>query len=81
MPKELYKLLWQTIQQGNVFSGIIKNKAKDGTHYWVDATIVPMKNEKGVITKFVGARYHIKDDDLGIALYNKQADRLKWPRL
>ncbi len=42
MPKELFKLFWETIKAGKVFRGIIKNKAKDGGHYWVDATIVPM---------------------------------------
>ena len=81
MPKELFKLFWQTIQKGEVFKGIIKNKAKDGSHYWVDATVVPVKNEKGNILKYVGARYHITDDDIAKTMYNKQAKKLKLPEL
>lgn len=81
MPKELFKLFWEVIQQGNVFKGIVKNKAKDGTPYWVDATIVPIKDETGRIIKYTGARYHIKDEKLALMLYNKQADHFNWPRL
>lgn len=81
MPKELFKLFWKTIQSGEVFRGIVKNKAKDGTHYWVDATIVPVKNSNGDIIKYVGSRYHIADDALGLALYNKQAEKFGWPKL
>jgi len=81
MPKELFRLFWATIKHGEVFSGIVKNQAKDGSHYWVDATIVPMKNKEGEIIKYVGSRYHIKDDTLAIALYNQQAKKLGWPLL
>lgn len=80
MPKELFKLLWDTIKSGNNFSGIIKNKAKDGTHYWVDAMVVPIM-ENGVFKKYVSARYHIKDEKMALELYNQQADRLGLPRL
>ena len=48
MPKELFKLFWQTIQRGEVFKGIVKNKAKDGSPYWVDATIVPILTAEGL---------------------------------
>jgi methyl-accepting chemotaxis protein len=79
MPKELFKIFWQTIKAGQVFKGIIKNRAKDGTHYWVDATIVPVKDEAGKVVQYIGARYHITDDALALALYNKQAEALKLP--
>jgi PAS domain S-box-containing protein len=81
MPKELFKLFWEVIQQGNVFKGIVKNRAKDGTPYWVDATIVPIKDEHGKIVKYTGARYHIQDEKLALTLYNRQADHFNWPRL
>lgn len=81
MPKELFKLFWDTIKSGKVFFGIVKNKAKDGSHYWVDATIVPVKDENGVTYKYIGARYHIKDDFLAESLYEKQAKRLNLPPL
>lgn len=81
MPKELFKLFWQTIQRGEVFKGIVKNKAKDGSPYWVDATIVPILTAEGKVMKYVGSRYHITDEALAVALYNKQADQFNWPRL
>jgi len=81
MPKELFKILWQTIKAGNVFKGIVKNRAKDGTHYWVDATIVPIKNEKGENIKYIGARYHITNEAMALQLYNEQAQKFGWPLL
>lgn len=73
MPKELFKLFWETIKAGKVFRGIIKNRAKDGSHYWVDATIVPVLDNNGVIVKYIGARYHIESDKIAEELYNNQA--------
>lgn len=73
MPKELFRLFWETIKAGKVFRGIIKNKAKDGSHYWVDATIVPVFDNKGMIVKYIGARFHITSDKIAEELYNNQA--------
>lgn len=81
MPKELFKLMWQTIKSGKVFSGIIKNKAKDGSVYWVDAKIIPITDQNGKIIKYIGARYHIEDNELALVMYNKQAERLGLPEL
>ena len=76
MPRELFRVFWTTIKQGQVFRGIIKNRAKDGTHYWVDATIVPVKDEDGKIAKYIGARYHITDDKIAEELYRRQAEKM-----
>jgi len=79
MPKELFRVFWETIKTGKVFQGIVKNRAKDGTHYWVDATIVPVRDDQGMITKYIGARYHITDEAMAVDLYNRQARRLNLP--
>lgn len=76
MPKEVFKLMWQTIKTGKVFRGIVKNRAQDGSHYWVDATIVPIFNKQGELVKYIGARYHIKDERLAVLLYQEQMERL-----
>jgi PAS domain S-box-containing protein len=81
MPKELFRNMWQTIKKGEVFKGVVKNKAKDGSAYWVDATIVPIKDDSGKIYKYVGARYHIEDIELAEALYDIQVKRLNLPPL
>ena len=41
MPKAVFRLLWETIQQGEEFWGYVKNCAKDGGYYWVYAHVTP----------------------------------------
>jgi methyl-accepting chemotaxis protein len=81
MPPALFKIFWTTIKRGETFHGIIKNKAKDGSHYWVDAHIVPAFDENGNLKKYVGARYHITSDHFAEKMYNLQAQRLGLPLL
>lgn len=41
MPKAAYNDLWGTVEAGNKWHGYVKNLCKDGSHYWVYATVVP----------------------------------------
>ena len=47
MPKAAFKDLWDTVQQGEVWNGFVKNTTKSGGYYWVFATVYPFKNEQG----------------------------------
>ncbi len=56
MKSEIFKDLWTTIKSDNIWKGIIKNKAKKGNTYWVDTTIVPIKDKNNVIIEYMSIR-------------------------
>ncbi len=59
--KQFYGDLWKTIASGKPWSGTIKNKAKDGSFYWLQATIAPSVDSKGKISNYVAIRADITD--------------------
>jgi methyl-accepting chemotaxis protein len=64
MPKSVFKELWSTIGKGKIFRGIIKNRKKDGSPYWVDALIAPVLGPNGKPIKYIGVRYVITEQVL-----------------
>lgn len=55
MPPAAFEIMWKTIQRGLPWQGMVKNRCKNGDHYWVNARIVPIK-KNGAITGYMSVR-------------------------
>lgn len=83
MPKEAFADLWKTIKKGLPWTGILKNRRKDGGFYWVLATVTPIR-EEGKIVGFMSVRVHPREIDIknAEALYSRmRQDKAKDVRL
>lgn len=89
-PKEYFQQMWNTIIKGDIWKGEVRNKAKDGTIWWAEATIVPFLDEKGKPYQFAAIRsditerktmeekmYHIEYYDNLTTLPNKRLFELR----
>jgi PAS domain S-box-containing protein len=60
-PPEFFKELWDTISAGKAWRGEVKNRAKDGSYYWLDSVIVPIKDASGKIIQYFSLRTLINE--------------------
>lgn len=67
MPKDAFKDLWQTVQAGKLWKGIVKNKTKDGDYYWVNATAYPSKTSSGEL-RYISVRVKPTEEEILKAL-------------
>ena len=76
-PKDFIRDLWTTIASGKVWKGELKNRASDGTIYWVDTTIVPFLNSDGKPYQYVAIRHDITQLKLAEDQIRRQAAELQ----
>ena len=57
-----FKLLWQTIKAKKIYKSTVKNRAKDGSTFYVNTTVIPILDEKGDIEEFIAIRYDVTQE-------------------
>ena len=63
MPSAVFKLMWDHLKAGKPFMGIIKNRCKDGSYYWVNAFIMPI-TKYGRIVGYESVRTRATDHEI-----------------
>lgn len=63
-PKEFFAEMWRTLKSGKVWTGEVKNKARDGSFYWVDTVILPVRNTEDTIIQYLSLRTLITEKKL-----------------
>ena len=66
MPAAAFAWLWDTIKQGKPWRGIVKNRCKNGDHYWVEAFVVPV-SKNGQVVEYMSVRSPVSREQIAAA--------------
>ncbi|EPC04274.1 hypothetical protein L861_02855 [Litchfieldella anticariensis FP35 = DSM 16096] len=66
MPPEAFTNLWETLQAGETWNGLVKNRRKNGDHYWVDASVTPIV-ESGEVVGYASVRIKAESEAIEYA--------------
>lgn len=66
VPPDIFADLWKTVRAGNPWNGIVKNRCKNGDHYWVEANVTPLL-EDGRTVGYVSLRYRASEEQIAAA--------------
>ncbi|RYA23368.1 PAS sensor domain-containing protein [Malaciobacter halophilus] len=71
MPKIAFKELWEYVQNGKTWNGIVKNRCKNDDYYWVNATVYPVQKAEG--KRYISVRVKSTQEEVqnAIKLYKK----------
>jgi PAS domain S-box-containing protein len=81
---EFFTDLWNTIKSGETWKGTIRNKAKDGSFYWIEAVILPLKNEQSEVIEFLNisqditTKVNLEKDNEALQLKNKEIEQFAY---
>jgi methyl-accepting chemotaxis protein len=85
MPKAAFAQLWDYVQSGKSWMGLVKNQCKGQGYYWVSAFVTPIKNHKGEITEYQSVRSKPNKEQIkrASALYKKlnNGDKIRLTRV
>ncbi|MCG5530856.1 methyl-accepting chemotaxis protein [Halorhodospira halochloris] len=64
MPRAVFREMWRRLSSGQSWMGLVKNRCKNGDHYWVHAYATPILNERGEITEIQSVRQRVADQKI-----------------
>lgn len=60
-PKKIFQKMWNTLHRGEIWHGVLKNLRKDGTSFYVDITIIPVRDHENRVVEYLALRHDVSE--------------------